>query len=78
MQSKHLRELRVIFLYFHIIKVVHFITYALLLPPPGGIVITRVCLFVCLFVCWFVHYACCDFSKTASPINMKFDKDDQK
>jgi len=32
---------------------------------------------VCWFVCWLVRYACCDFSKTKSPIFMKFCTDVQ-
>ena len=31
----------------------------LLLPPPGGIAIRRVCLFVCLLVGWFVRLMLC-------------------
>jgi len=41
------------------------------LPPPGGIVIRR----VCLLVGWFVRDACCDFSKSTSPIFIKFGTD---
>ena len=40
----------------------------ILLPPLEGIVVGR----VCLFVRSFVHYACCNFSKTASLIFREF------
>jgi len=54
---------------------------AMLLPPPGCIVIRRACLFVrraCLFVGSFVRDAHCDFSKSKSSTFMKFGADVQR
>ena len=43
---------------------------SLLLRMPGGIVIGR--------VCWLVRYARTDFSKSNSPVFMKFGTDVQR
>jgi len=58
-----------IFLFLQLILCTEVI-FQCLLSPPGGIVITR----VCLFLCSFVRYAGCDFLESTRPISVNLEQ----